>query len=132
MRTDPSLPARDVRSEDSETIGLGVWTGITPLIWLVGIVGLAIAGDGLARALATPTGFFIWRRIVESTFAVGLVIAAIVYGVATFRALRLAAAWRRAGLARQAAGAYWTLFAAALMVLAPVILALALPQHPAP
>lgn len=110
----------------------GVLAGAIPLFTLTGVILLAIVVAALARSLAASAGFFIWRRIAEGAIVLGLIVAAMVYGAATLRALRLAAAWQRAGLTRQSAGVYWTLFVVAVVTLAPLILALTLPQHPAP
>jgi hypothetical protein len=81
--------------------------------------------------LAIPLGFLTWQWIVAGVWAGGLLISAVVYCVATVRALRQASVWQSAGLTRQVMGAYWALAIAALVVLLPFILALALPQHPA-
>ncbi|HEX9037469.1 MAG TPA: hypothetical protein VF808_10815 [Ktedonobacterales bacterium] len=127
VRADHSANMRD-----GGMVRRGMWAGATPLLLAVAILVIAIGSDALARALAFSAGFFVWRRIVEVMFLIGLFVAAIVYGFAAARALRLAARWRDAGLTRQAASVYWTLLLAAALVVAPVVFALLAPQHPAP
>lgn len=117
---------------DTVTIGRAIWVGATPLILLVVVIALATLGDLVARTLAFPLGFLTWNSIVEGIWVGGLLLAVVVGVIATVRALRLASLWRRAGMAQQAMSAYWSLLIVALLVLAPVILAIALPQHPAP
>jgi len=130
MQTDSTAPTNSVSTTEKSAIARGVLAGAIPLFALIVVILLAIVVAALARALAAPAGFFIWRRIAEGAIMLGLVVAAMVYGVATVRALRQAAAWQRAGLTRQSAGVYWTLFVVAVVTLAPLILALTLPQHP--
>ena len=110
----------------------GILTGLLPLLLLIVVVSLAAAGAALARTLATPSGFLTWEWYELGVWGGGALLAIVLYIVATARALRLSASWRRAGLVRRATSAYWTLGVAAVVVLTPVILALALPQHPAP
>lgn len=113
----------------------GVWAGGMPLALALIVVGLAAGGAALARALIGPAGadgFLAWQGATIAIWGAGLVLAAIVYGVSVARALRWAARWRGAGLARQAEAVYWSLLVIALLLLTPVIVALALPQHPAP
>lgn len=135
MRTgsfDSTHPAAERDVGGGETAGRAVLTGAMPLILLAVVVALTIGVAALARTLAAPVGYFTWEVIVITIVVIGLVAAAVVYTIATARALRRAAAWGRAGLSRQAASVYWTLFVAAIIVLAPLILALVIPQHPAP
>ncbi len=132
MSSNPSHPVAGARADANGALGRGVWAGAAPLILLIVVVALTLVGDALARTLAFPVGFLTWRWIVAGVLVGGLIVAAVVYIVATSRALRRASLWQRAGLAGQAAAVYWTLLVAALVVLLPVIIALAAPQHPAP
>lgn len=110
----------------------GVWAGAAPLL-LALVVGALTAGlTALARVVATPLGFLAWQPIVIVIWVVGLLLTAAVYAVGMTWAWRRARGWQAAGLTRRAAGAWWAMGVVALLTLLPVIVALALPQHPAP
>jgi hypothetical protein len=111
--------------------GSGIWAGALPLLLALVVFFLAEGITIVARIALLSAGFLFWRGITDGTIAVGLVVAAIVYVVFAVRALRQATAWQRGGAPQQAAATYWTLLIAALVLLIPVIVALALPQHPA-
>lgn len=120
---------------NGQAIGRGVWAGVFPLLLALIVLGLAAGGAALARALVGPTGasgFLAWQGITIIVWGGGLLMAAIVYAVGVTRALRHATGWQSAGRLRQATAVYWTLLVTALLLLTPVVLALALPQHPAP
>ncbi|HEY7975074.1 MAG TPA: hypothetical protein VID72_07010 [Ktedonobacterales bacterium] len=127
-------PSSDLsQAAGDDRVSRGVWAGAVPVLLLIVIVALGVFGAAMARALASPSyGFLTWQWFALGAWGGGLVIGALVYLIATRRALRRASEWQQAGLARQALGVYWTLLASALLVLAPTIIALALPQHPAP
>lgn len=131
MRQATPHSASAARSDAAGDLWRGILTGLVPLLLLVILVALTVAGVALARTLATSLGFLTWQWIVAGVWAAGLVISAVVYCVATVRALRRASAWQDFGMARQAAGVYWALGIAALITLLPFVLAVALPQHPA-
>jgi hypothetical protein len=69
---------------------------------------------------------------VLSTLIAGLVLAIVVFAIAVWRVLRRVAAWQQAGAAVQANAALWALGATALVIVIPVLLAILLPQYPAP
>ena len=131
MRQAVPHPASDARSGAAGDFWRGFQAGLIPLILLIILVALTVMGVTLARVLAIPLGFLTWQWIVAGVWAGGLLISAVVYGVATVRALRRVSVWQSAGLTSQVMGAYWALGIAALVVLLPIILALAMPQHPA-
>lgn len=130
MQPATSQPVADARP------GGGFWPGIraglTPLILLIVAVALTVALTALARVLASSLGFLTWQWIVVGVWIAGLVISAGVYAYSAYRALRRATAWQRAGLSAPASATYWALAVTALIVLLPTLIALALPQHPAP
>jgi uncharacterized membrane protein len=70
----------------------GFLTGIIPLILLVIIVVIALAGTALVRQLFAPAGFFAQQQAAVITLVVGLVIALVVYVGTIVRALRRVAA----------------------------------------
>lgn len=115
-----------------DSLGRAIWLGARPLVWTLMVIGGAIGVVALIPNLVYPLGFLTWRWITLAIWAAGWVIGAVVYIAATRRALQVARAWQSAGNLRQATATHWTLLIAALLLLTPVILALALPQHPAP
>lgn len=132
MRESTSFMPSGSASGADDDLWSGVRAGAAPLL-LTLVVGALMAGlTTLARVVAAPLGFLAWQPIVIVIWVVGLLLTAAVYAVGMARAWRRARGWQAAGLARRAAGAWWALGAATLIVLLPVILALALPQHPAP
>ena len=131
MRQTPSQSASRASVDAAGDLWRCVVAGLVPLLLLGIVVALDVAITALARVLTIPLGFLAWRWVVAGIWVGGLIIAAAVYSIATVRALRQAASWKDFGFVRQTAGVYWTLGVAALIVLLPVILAVALPQHPA-
>jgi hypothetical protein len=110
----------------------GLLVGLTPLVRLVIIAGVALLLTALARALTASVGFFTQQQVTVLVLGAGLLLAAVMYGAGCVRALRQVGTWQRAGDASPAAVALWSLGATALLVLLPVLLAWLLPQHPAP
>lgn len=121
-----TVPAR------RDTIWRGVREGAVPLgvatLWVL----LTLGALALVRALTSGQGFAAEDTAVLITTIAGLVLAAVAYAVSCVWALRRAVAWQRTGYERQAAAAFWTLSATALVVLLPALIGMLLPQHPAP
>jgi membrane protease YdiL (CAAX protease family) len=110
----------------------GALVGLIPLGLLAGAVVLTLVITVLARQLVAASGFFAQQQAALITLIAGLVVAIVVYAVALWSILRRVAAWRHDGEQAQASAALWALGATALVVIVPVLLALLLPQHPAP
>src|SRR5260370_40866806 len=110
----------------------GLLAGLTPLVRLVIIAGVALFLTALARALTTSLGFFTQQQVSVLVLGAGLLLAIVMFGAGCARALRQGGSVQRAGDASPAAVALWSLGATALLVLLPVLLALLLPPHPAP
>jgi hypothetical protein len=110
----------------------GALAGLVPLALLAAIIAAAFLLTALVRQATAPEGFYAQQQAVVIVLVAGLVIAAIVYVVTCVRTLRRAAAWRQVGISTRATGALAALAATALIVLLPFILAVVLPQHPAP
>ncbi len=94
----------------------------------------ALRGDvrrGLLVGL-TPLVRLVIIAVTVLVLGAGLLLAVVMFGAGCARALRQVGSWQRAGDASPAAVALWSLGATALLVLLPVLLALLLPQHPAP
>jgi uncharacterized membrane protein YidH (DUF202 family) len=110
----------------------GVLVGLIPLGLLAGIVAITLLVTALARQLVAGSGFFMQQQTALIALTVGLVLAIVVYAVASWRVLRRVKIWQRDGTTTQANAAVWALTATALIIVLPVLLALILPQHPAP
>jgi uncharacterized membrane protein YidH (DUF202 family) len=114
----------------------GVWrgalVGLIPLGLLTGIVAITLLFTALARQLVAGSGFFVQQQTALVALIVGLVLAIGVYTLAIWRVLRRVKIWQRDGTTTQANAALWVLTATALIMVVPVLLALLLPQHPAP
>ncbi|HEV2238512.1 MAG TPA: hypothetical protein VGR57_17775 [Ktedonobacterales bacterium] len=122
------------RSWDSDTQGSalrGVLTGLMPLLSVL-VFGLALLLTAGVRGATASQGFFAQQKYAVIVLAAGLVLAGITYAVFCARALRRARDWLVDGSDRAALATYWSLGVTALLVLLPVLLAIALPQHPAP
>lgn len=110
----------------------GIFVGLIPLGLLVAIIVIALFVSALMRQLFAGTGFFVQQRAELLVVIPGLILALVVYGVAIWLTLRHIASWQQAGAKAQANGALWMLGITALIVMLPVVLAVILPQHPAP
>ncbi len=110
----------------------GALRGLVPLGLLVVVVGITLALSALTRQLFAGSGFFAQQEAAVITLIVGLVLTIVVYGVAIFFTLRRVATWQQTGAAAQARAALWALGVTAFIVVLPVLLAIVLPQHPAP
>jgi hypothetical protein len=110
----------------------GVLIGLIPLGLLAGVVLIAVVITALSRELTAGGGFYAQQQAALITLIVGLVLAIVVFVLACWRVLRQVALWQKAGVAVQSAATLWTLGFTALVIISPILLALLLPQHPAP
>lgn len=110
----------------------GALTGLVPLGLLAGLLAVSVGATALARQMSFSSGFFFERQVVLIVLVAGLGVAVVVYAGTCVWVLRRVGAWQRAGDARRAAGALWALGITAVVVVAPVVVAVLLPQHPAP
>ena len=110
----------------------GVLAGLIPLALLLLIVAVTLVLTALARQLLASSGFFAQQQASVIVLIAGLVVALVVYIVAIVRTMRNISSWQRSGARGQARAALLALGCTALVVLLPVVLAIVLPQHPAP
>ena len=110
----------------------GALVGLVPLGLLALIIAVALALAVLARQLTAASGFFAQQQAALITLIAGFVLALVVYVVAIVLTTRRIAAWQENGIAVQAHAALWSLGITALIVILPFLLAILLPQHPAP
>jgi len=110
----------------------GALVGLVPLGLLALIIAVALALAVLARQLTAASGFFAQQQAALITLIAGFVLALVVYVVAIVLTTRRIADWQENGIAVQARAALWSLGITALIVILPFLLAILLPQHPAP
>ena len=110
----------------------GALVGLVPLGLLALIIAVALALAVLARQLTAASGFFAQQQAALIILIAGFVLALVVYVVAIVLTTRRIAAWQQNGIAVQARAALWSLGITALIVILPFLLAILLPQHPAP
>jgi hypothetical protein len=106
--------------------------GLEPLIPQVLIVGLTIGLAWLARQITAGAGFYTQQWAAGIIVVLAILAGAVALVIFSVRALRQVRTWQEAGLAAQASAALWGLVVVALVVLLPLLLAIAIPQHPAP
>lgn len=127
----PSQPTRPQTSTGREVIH-GVLVGLVPLLALALLVTITIVLTTLIRQSTLADGFFVWERNALITLIAGLVVALIVYIVALVKVLQTIARWITGRFTIRSAAALWTLAISAIVVILPVIIAIVLPQSPAP
>lgn len=132
--TSPVAPRQSAGGQVSSRIALGrgVAGGLLPLLCLL-LAAAVTTGLTIAAWQLTPgLDFFARRTIVVVIAAVGLVLTAILYAAMCIRALRLAKRRQEGGDSAGAIGALVALGLTAVLVTLPIILAVFVPQHPAP
>ncbi len=127
-----NVPAQEFANEPKSSVQRGTLVGLIPLGLLAGIVAITLLVTALARQVVGDAGFFAQQQAALIALIVGLFVSIVVFAVAIWRVLRRVAAWQQDGTATQANAALWTLGASALIVVVPILLALLLPQYPAP
>ncbi len=125
-------PTPDRASQQESKVWRGILIGLRPLAVLLVVIILALALSMLIRALDVSGGFFVQQKIALATLIVGLVVAIVVYIVAIQRTMKRVEAWQLEGATKTARFALWSLGITAVVVVLPIILAIVLPQHPAP
>ena len=127
-----SVPAQEPSSQLRGSAIRGVWTGLIPLALLAVFVAIALATTAIARQLVADSGFAVQGQVALINLVAGLILAIAVFAVAVWRVLRRVALWQQIGESVQAKATLWTLTATALIIVVPVLLAVLLPQSPAP
>jgi uncharacterized membrane protein len=122
-----NVPAQN-RPEGS--IWRGILNGMIPLALLLVVVVATLLLTDLTRPPIATSGFFTQQRVSLIILIAGLVLAIVIYIVALVLTLRRVASWQPGSA--QARAALLALGATALIVVLPVLLAIVLPQSPAP
>jgi hypothetical protein len=125
-------PSTGGRASNRAAFGRGVARGLLPLLTLVLTAGVTAGLTVLAWQLTPGLDFFARRTISMAIVTVGLVAAVILYAAMCIRALRRAARWQEGGEIASAIGALAALGLTAVLVTLPLMLAVLVPQHPAP
>ena len=110
----------------------GALLGLVPLVLLVLIVAIALALAALARQLFAASGFFAQQQAAVIILIAGFVLALIAYVIAIVLTMRRIAGWQQNGIAARARAALWSLGITTLIVILPFLVAILLPQYPAP
>ncbi len=105
---------------------------LVPLVLLVLIIAVALALAALARQLLAASGFFAQQQAAVIILIAGFVLALVAYVIAIVLTMRRIASWQQNGIAARARAALWSLGITALIVILPFLVAILLPQHPAP
>ena len=129
----PSLsPPEDYHHVAPGEAWRGLRGGLTPLAVLVVCVAATVGLTVVARHLLARSGFFAEQRACVIVLASGSIVSALLYASAGIRALCQVRAWQHKGRTVRAGGALCGLGMTALVVALPILLAVLLPQHPAP
>ncbi len=110
----------------------GVLIGLIPLVLLLVLVAVTVLLTALIRQLVASPGFFAQQQAALIVVIIGLGVALVSYIIAVVVTLRRVTAWQRGSAVGQARAVLLALGFTALVVLLPVVLALVLPQSPAP
>jgi hypothetical protein len=110
----------------------GFASGLLPLVPVAVIVVVALALAALARQLTAGQGFYTEQWAAGIIIVLGLLGSAASYIVSSVRAMSRVRHWQETGQMSQATGALWGLVVVTLVILLPVLLAILIPQHPAP
>ena len=125
-------PAQSFSLQHKDSALRGILVGLIPLGLLLLVVAITVLLTALARQLVTSSGFFAQQQASIIVLIAGLVVALVVYVVAIVRTLRWVKVWQRGGADGLARATLLALGFSALVVLLPVVLAIVLPQNPAP
>jgi hypothetical protein len=106
--------------------------GLEPLVPLLLIVVLTIGLAWLSRRITAGAGFYTQQWAAGIIVVLGILAGAVALAIFSVRALRQVRTWQEAGLSAQASAALWGLVVVALVVLLPLLLAIVIPDHPAP
>jgi hypothetical protein len=96
------------------------------------IVVVALALAAIARQLTAGQGFYTQQWAAGIIIVLGLLGSAASYIVSCVRAMSRVRRWQETGQTSQASGALWGLVVVTLVIVLPVLLAIFIPQHPAP
>ncbi|MGO8948740.1 MAG: hypothetical protein ACLQUY_14030 [Ktedonobacterales bacterium] len=106
--------------------------GLEPLAPLALCVVLTIVLAWLARQITASAGFYTQQWAAGIVVVLGLLSAFALLIIFSVRAFRQVKYWQEVHRSAEASAALWGLVVVALVVLLPLLLAIFIPQHPAP
>jgi hypothetical protein len=128
----PLSPSADHQHVAPGEAWRGLRGGLMPLAVVVVCMAATVGLTVVARHLLAGSGFFAAQRAGVIVLAGGGIVSALQYAIAGIRALRRLRAWQQDGRTACAGGGLCGLGVTALVVALPLLLAVLLPQHPAP
>jgi hypothetical protein len=127
-----TVPARPAVSPTADSGWRGALIGLVPLGLLVAAIVVTVLLTALPRLLISNGDFYAQQQASEIILIAGLALSLGLYVVALWRVLRMVRIWQQVGAMIQGRAALWALTFTALVVVVPLIVALLIPQHPAP
>jgi hypothetical protein len=128
----PILSTNGQRQTQSPSALRGALIGLIPLLLLAIIVIVTLLITTLARQWVASSGFFMQQQAALIVLIAGFILTILAFAIATWRVSEQIKDWQRDGLAMPVRAALWVLGITALVVVLPLVLALVLPQNPAP
>lgn len=110
----------------------GILLGLIPLLLLAIIVIVTLLITAFARQWVASSGFFRQQQVALIVLIAGFILAILAFAIAIWRVSEQIKDWQQDGLVKPGRAALWTLGITVLIVLLPVVLAIVLPQNPAP
>lgn len=127
-----TVPARPTTSPTTGSAWRGVLVGLIPLGLLIAAVIVTTLLTALPRLLISNADFYTQQQASVIILIAGLVLSLALYIVALWRVLRVVNIWQQTRAMIQGRATLWALVLTALLVVVPVIVALLIPQYPAP
>lgn len=115
-----------------QDIVLAFLVGLSPLAPVAIIVLLTTVLTSVARQLTAGAGFYTQQWVAVILVALGLILAIAAVIVFSVRAFRTIKRWQQTFRFQEANAALLGLVVVALVLVLPVVLAIVIPQHPAP
>ena len=110
----------------------GILLGLIPLLLLAIIVIVTLLITAFARQWVASSGFFRQQQVALIVLIAGFILAILAFAIAIWRVSEQIKDWQQDGLVKPGRAALWALGITVLIVLLPVVLAIVLPQNPAP
>lgn len=119
-------------TSEQDSFGRGFREGVLPLspVALIALVALILAA--MSRQVTAGQEFATQQVAAVLIVALGLLGCAIAYIACCWRVLRRVRYWHETGENARANGALWGLVLVALVIVLPLLLAILIPQYPAP
>lgn len=114
------VPVQAPSSEEGARVWRGILVGLIPLGVLAAVVLVSILLVGPTRVLFFSAGFFALQQEAVIVVIARVLLAVVVFGVVI---------WLQGEAKMAAKAALWTLGVTALVIVAPVVLAILLSQH---